>query len=267
MLADRPARTARHAGAKRVGLFLCLTIVAAGCPSFSTLQLPTTVPRNKVRETIGFELVQFETHDRKRYVVPQVELGTRLGVTNNVDVGFKLSYAGYVSAEAGFKVQLLRGPLDLAVAPAASAFALGVPSNNTASGSSSDHVRFLQVHLPILMGVDVSDTVTIAFGPKFLYSNMVGNFSSSSNQNVLIDGTFAGGFVSLPIEVSRSFWIAPEANVYESISDPGHGLQILGGLALFMGGHDYIKHPDNSPPVAPPQSPPAPPQPPTPAPP
>src|SRR5262249_53940234 len=145
---------------------------------------------------------------------------------------------GYISAEGGFKVQLLRGPLDLSVAPAASAFALGLPNNDGASGSSSsDHVRFFQFHLPILMGVDVSDAVTIAFGPKFLYSNMVGNVGSSSNQNLLIDGVFAGGFLSLPIEVSRSFWIAPEANVYESVSDPGHGLQILGGIGLFLGGH------------------------------
>jgi hypothetical protein len=162
---------------------------------------------------------------------PQFEFSTRYGLTDNMDVGFKLYLIG---AELGLKYQFLRGPLDVAIAPAASYISFG-----SSSGSSSGSISATYLHLPVLFGINLNDNVTLSFGPKFLYtfaSVTTSDTSSNDRSSAATSGLWLGGYVSLPLKVGHAFWIAPEINVYRPLKEDV--LLYQGGLAFLFGGAD-----------------------------
>ena len=158
----------------RIALIVGLGIVFAaltGCPSLSTMQTPRTVPQGQVRFGLGFEAVGIKTSARtdsstgtttpsQSVTFPQLELTLRYGVTDNLDIGGKLDPIG---AEAGFKYQFLRGPLDVAIAPAASYISIG-----SSSGDSSSSISATYLHLPVLFGLNINENVAIPLGLSFV---------------------------------------------------------------------------------------------------
>jgi len=227
----------------RIALLLGSGIVSlalTGCPSLSTMQTPRTVPQGQVRFGLGFEAVGIKTAARtdsagnttpsESVTFPQFELTLRYGVTDNLDIGGKLYLIG---AEAGFKYQFLRGPLDVAVAPAASYISIGSSSNGSSSSLSATYL-----HLPVLFGLNLNDNVAISFGPKFLYTIASISASDSGNDrsSAATSGLWVGGYVSLPLKVGHAFWLAPEINVYRPLKEDV--LLYQGGLALLFGGAD-----------------------------
>ena len=95
-----------------------MALTATGCPSLSTLQTPRTVPKGQVRFAFAPEVVGAHTTGDTA-TAPQTEFAIRYGVSDDIDIGAKLYLLG---AEFGAKFMLLRGGLDLAVAPSASYF-------------------------------------------------------------------------------------------------------------------------------------------------
>ena len=217
-----------------------VSLALTGCPSLSTMQTPRTVPLGQVRFGLGFEAVGIKTAARsdsstgtttpsQSVTFPQLELSLRYGVTDNLDIGGKLYLIG---AEAGFKYQFLRGPLDVAVAPAASYISFG-----SSSGSSSSSISATYLHLPVLFGLNLNDNVAISFGPKFLYTiASIAAGDTSDRSSAATSGLWIGGYVSLPLKVGHAFWIAPEINVYRPLKEDV--LVYQGGLALLFGGAD-----------------------------
>jgi hypothetical protein len=251
----------------RIALVLGTGIVSltlAGCPSLSTMQTPRTVPQGQVRFGIGFEAVGIKTAARtdsasgvttpaQSVTFPQFEFTARYGLTDNLDIGGKLYLIG---AELGLKYQFLRGPLDVAIAPAASYISFG-----SSSDSSSGSISATYLHLPLLFGLNLNDTVTISFGPKLLYTIASVTTSNSTNDrsSAATSGLWVGGYVSLPLKVGRAFWIAPEINVYRPLKEDI--LIYQGGLALLFGGPERPPAPEMPPPAwgpPPPGYPPAP---------
>jgi hypothetical protein len=240
----------------RIALILGSGIVSlalTGCPSLSTMQTPRTVPQGQVRFGLGFEAVGIKTAARtdssgtttpsQSVTFPQLELTLRYGVTDNLDVGGKLYLIG---AEAGFKYQFLRGPLDVAVAPAASYISFG-----SSSGSSSSSISATYLHLPVLFGINLNDNVAISFGPKLLYTiASVSAGDTSDRASAATSGLWLGGYVSLPLKVGSAFWIAPELNVYRPLKEDV--LVYQGGLALLFGGADHPPAPPPPPGWGPP---------------
>ena len=137
---------------------------------------------------------------------PQLELTLRYGVTDNLDIGGKLYLIG---AEAGFKYQFLRGPLDVAIAPAASYISIG-----SSSGNSSSSISATYLHLPLLFGLNINENVALSFGPKFLYTiASVTAGDTSDRASAATSGLWVGGYVSLPLKVGHAFWVAPRSRV------------------------------------------------------
>jgi hypothetical protein len=224
-------------------LAAALALGSTGCPSFSTLQTPRTVPKGKFRQALGLHMVSLRTNDGSKLILPVVEAGGRYGISDAVDIGGKFAYAGYFSAEGGLKFQVVRGALDVALAPAVSFLAF-----NGGSQGEENGFTFFHLHLPLLMGMQLSDDVVLGFGPKFLYSTMKESSSGTSSE-VLFSGTNLGGFVNLPIEIGRGFWIAPEINVYTPARDFGGSASVQGGLTFMYGGHEFRQDPNAPPPV------------------
>jgi hypothetical protein len=188
--------------ASRIALVLgsgIISLALTGCPSLSTMQTPRTVPQGQVRFGLGFEAVGIKTAARtdsstgtttpsESVTFPQFELTLRYGVTDNLDIGGKLYLIG---AEAGFKYQFLRGPLDVAIAPAASYISIGSSSGDTSSSVSATYL-----HLPVLFGFNLNDNVAISFGPKFLYTiASISANDTSSRSSAATSGLWLGGYL------------------------------------------------------------------------
>ena len=251
--------------------FVCGASIAAltlaGCPSLSTMQTPRTVPQGQARLGLGFEAVGIKTASHtdsngvttpgQSFTFPQFEFVARYGLTDNLDIGGKLYLIG---AELGLKYQFLRGPLDIAIAPAASYISFG-SSSSDANGTSSGSFSATYLHLPVLFGLNLNDNVAISFGPKFLYTfaSVSASSSGSDTASAATSGLWLGGYVSLPLKVSNAFWIAPEINVYRPLKEDV--LLYRGGLALLFGGGGPPPAPATPPPPWPPPAYPPPPPP------
>ncbi len=232
------------------GAFVALVplalLVMTGCPSLSTMQTPATVPKGEVRLGMGLESVGFSEKDSngtvKTDTVPQFEFNARYGLTDNIDVGAKLYLLGL---EVGGKYQFAKGDFEAAIAPAVSYISV-TDSENTNNGNSSTF-RVAYLHLPLLLGYKLTDSLELAFGPKVLYVIASGTVSDSSSQtSATSSGLMAGGFASIQLRLGKAFWLAPEINVYKPFAEGASGVIWQGGLALLFGGAP-------PPPMGPPQ--------------
>jgi hypothetical protein len=225
---------------------LVLGLAAGGCPSFSALQLPSTVPEGQLRMAVlvgggGALSGAMRPEDGPAPSAAQFEFSARYGLSSSVDVGAKLYLIG---GEVGVKWQPVRGRLDFAVAPAVSYAAF-----NLDPGTS---VNSLYVHLPLLFGWNVSDVVTLAFGPKLFFGKQFRTATPTRPELMIVDGFLAGLFVAVPVRVTRRFWIAPEVNAYASV-----GRGEFGATTIYTGGVGFLFGEDDRPAV-PPQEPVAP---------
>jgi len=207
--------------------------VLTGCPSLSTLQTPATVPEGDFRFAIGLEAVGVVSGGASG-TAPQAEFAARYGVSDNIDIGAKVYGLG---AELGLKWQFLRGGFDAAVAPAVSFISI---SSTGASGESAS-ISVFYFHLPLLFGANLSDSFTLAFGPKFLYGLFLGDVSTSSGDEFASGDVLMGGlYLGLPIRVGGAFWVAPEINVYTPFVAEGDAafdsVWWQGGIGLYFGG-------------------------------
>jgi hypothetical protein len=215
----------------RILLIPLASLLLSGCPSLSTLQTPRTVPKGQTRFGIGAEAVGISS-DGDSITVPQFEFSARYGLTDDIDIGAKL-YA--IGVELGLKYQFLRGPLDIAIAPAASYISVNTSVSGGSGEGADASVSVAHLHAPLLLGYNVSDSVTLGFGPKLLYVISTASVSSEdATDTVTGDGLLVGGFFSVPLRVGNAFWIAPEVNVYKPIGEDG--LVWQGGLVFLFGG-------------------------------
>jgi hypothetical protein len=211
--------------------------VCAGCPSFSTLQTPRTVPEGELRFGAlagGAGALSDEAGPGPRSA--QFELSARYGLTERVDVGVKLYALGI---EASLKWWMVRGPLDLAIAPAVS-----YASFDDRMGTQ---FNAFYAHLPLLLGWNISDRVTLSFGPKLMFGYQFRRGDVVRDDLLLIDGLLMGAYVSVPIRIGRAFWIAPEINAYSNLSNGAIGDTTIyqGGIAFLFGGPEAPAPPDD----------------------
>jgi hypothetical protein len=218
-------------------LVVGLAAVCAGCPSFSTLQTPRTVPEGELRFGAlagGAGALSDDTGPGPRSA--QFELSARYGLSERVDVGVKLYALGI---EASLKWWMVRGPLDLAIAPAVS-----YASFDDRMGTQ---FNAFYAHLPLLMGWNLSDRVTLSFGPKLMFGYQFRRGDVVRDDLLLIDGLLVGAYVSVPIRIGRAFWIAPEINAYSNLSNGAIGDTTIyqGGIAFMFGGAETPAPPDD----------------------
>jgi hypothetical protein len=211
--------------------------VLAGCPSLSTMQTPSTVPKGDVRFGVGFEGIGYKDASGS-VTLPQTEFSARYGVTDDIDVGAKLYFLG---AELGAKYQFLHGDFEASVAPAVAYISVSSDTSDSSGNSATTKVSVAYIHLPLLLGYKVSDTIELSFGPKALDTIASGSSSASSGSSsdassATASGFMAGGYFSIPIRLGKAFWVAPEINVYKPFADNTSGVLWQGGLVLLFGG-------------------------------
>ncbi len=219
----------------------------AGCPSFTTLGTARVIPKGETQVQIaigGQQLRDWSVSDSgalESITVPGFELGVSHAVSDTVEVGGKIWLVG---AELDSKFQLVRSAspgsgIDVALAPALSFYPLSMENNagDRATGGLA------WVHLPLLVGVNLSGGSQIILGPRISDSivwSSAGGVSESANL------FWMGGSLGIAFKAGDRFRIQPMVSAMYPVA-ASHGMQattdlafegviVQGQLALVFGG-------------------------------
>ncbi len=147
--------------------------------------------------------------------LPVVDLGYRVGVTDNIDIGVGLK--SWTNTMIDFKIALVQSDtFGLALDPAVGGFFFG------GGGGSAG---FLQYTIPVLIDLYFGDN-TLTFGPKFqgllIFASETTTGSSDSAHRALVGTTL--GF---DIAISPRFSVMPHGGFLYALDVPGDASAIF----------------------------------------
>ncbi|MCO4763894.1 MAG: hypothetical protein KC502_20440 [Myxococcales bacterium] len=136
--------------------------------------------------------------------MPFVELGTRYGITDDVEVGMRLG-AG-VQSDVKLSLKKPKNPdekLTIAIAPG-----LGYIGNfsGTPTGADGDDLHFVGATVPVYVTWGFSETVSMTVGPRVTWLMQYVETASASTTHTVAAGTS----LSVAWRVSKRVTIAPE---------------------------------------------------------
>lgn len=178
-------------------------LALAGCPAAQTWTTARTVAPGRFEHTVGVDFVGVTIEDRSvagetaiddpgLVGVPFVGYVLRVGLTDGLDAGLKLSSTGAFALDA--KVQLLRGRvLALALDPGALA---------------PFRFDYVYLNLPILLSLEVGNGFTVTLYPKSSYVVVIDPDTDNA-----IDGLLVGGGLGVQIRILPGFAVTPAVEV------------------------------------------------------
>lgn len=220
------ARILRLAVSTAAGAFLL------GCPNPDLYTTPRTLDPGKVQmqvalEGIGASWSTTQTNTTtnaagqqttstqqvsESFTVPMVPtVGVRVGVADGLDIGARIPNLDSLAVDA--KVRLLKGTLDLAVDPGIQGFYFSV--DNAGLG-------VVYLHLPLLVGFNVSKSVSLVASPGIAYAIATTSVSDSDGNQQQVEG--ASGVLGrlglgVNFRVSNSFSLQPEITFMKFFAD------------------------------------------------
>jgi hypothetical protein len=238
-----------------------------GCPNPNTYGTPRTTPSGKVAHTLALEGMHLRgdtkstsggrtVTETKSYTFPMFPTyQLRVGLHDRVDLGFRV--ANLSSLGLDVKINFLKSTsFDMAFDPGAQAFYIA-----TDSGSFG----VFYGHLPILLGLNLSENVTLVGSPGIVLVGATASSTSGGSDSITSAGGVLGRFgIALNARTSRKFAIQPEITGMKQFNDVG-GLIIVFGFGLNFGaqpsyapGSEDDKYPEDEDDKPPPMMTPAP---------
>jgi hypothetical protein len=221
-----------------------LGLLATGCPNPNTYGTPRTVAPGKVSHTIAAEWVgwrfqartptdptnptspdsEAEVTESGNVIVPPTYM-LRLGVSDRVDLGFRASNMTTLGADVKYNFVRSEG-FDLAIDPGVQWFALGL---NT-----------YHLHLPLLVGVNLSEAVTFMLTPGVMYGISTIKTGSDEADSALdrllsTEGLYGRLGVGVNFRITRSFALHPEVTFLRSFSKAAEDAPVSGAMSYMFG--------------------------------
>lgn len=203
-----------------VGVVCALGFLATGCPNPNTYGTPRTIPKGKVAHTIAAEGVGYRFTRRDAYVseteprdvstaipvLPSYML--RVGIVDRLDFGFRV--ANFTSLGVDLKANLVRTPsFDLAIDPMVQWAGLVVDTTH--------------YHLPLLLGINLSDSFSIVATPGIMYatSNLNQDEDFAEIEQLMgTTGLSARFGIGFDARVSPKFAVHPELTFMRALDPP-----------------------------------------------
>jgi hypothetical protein len=221
-----------------------------GCPNPNAYTTPRTLDRGQLQIQVAPEVIgasfnatttQTATANGKTitttqsssqsFVLPMAPtIGLRAGIADGFDVGARLQNLDSLAVDG--KIRLLKGTFDVALDPGLQGYRLTV--NNTGVG-------VLYMHLPVLLGVNLSKSVSIVASPGVAYALATATDSSSTGATGAATATGAFGELGLGLDIrtSKSFAIHPEISVMREFQNEDATMWIAGVGFNFGAQPDY----------------------------
>lgn len=228
--------------ARPMTLLAALAMLTA-CPSFTTMGTARTLPaqRGQLYLAPGYTvLTSFQrdsnSHEPLSIGLPNVEVGGRYGLTDDLELGGKVWFYG---AELDGKIALVRSPhldegINVALAPGISHMRF------TAGGSGSTAASYTWIHLPLLIGLAMPDGSELTLGPRV--SDMILSSGSGTQNAVWIGGSLGyaarlGSGMRLLPEVTLAYPVAGSSvSTATALDLRPKGTVVQVGLGLLFGG-------------------------------
>jgi hypothetical protein len=225
-------------------------VLLGGCPSPSLYTTPRTLDPGSLQGQVsieGFGAVFQQTTQTvnsngtttsQRATVSTITpspptMGFRYGVADGFEVGARLT--GFSSLAGDAKFRLLKGPIDLAVDPGMQAIDLG-GATSAATGA------VLYFNLPLLVGINLSEALSLVLSPGAVYCAATQNlaeFSDHTQAAFVSSGMLARLGVGVDIRTGRKQSVQPEITVMKSFQG-NESLMYFFGVGLNIGAQpDY----------------------------
>jgi hypothetical protein len=238
----------------RITASLGTAILLCGCPNPNTYTVPRTLDPGAVQFTVAPEAYGFsfkhttpaagmtpaQTTTVSGALPTLPTLGLRVGLADGFDLGARLpnldSFAGDV------KIQMLRGPADLAIDPGIQFIYLASSTTDSHGNSVSESAGVAYLHLPLLVGWNVSDSVTLVASPGIVYTIATASVSVSNNAQQAGTATGFMGRIGLGADfrTSKHFALHPEVTFMKGFNDADTLLYVV-GLGLNFGAQPNYK--------------------------
>ena len=188
-------------------------LALSGCYSFSTLGRARTIDKGHFQVFAAPEAFVVASGSGGN-VRPIAEAGVRYGLTDNIELGGRLTTVGLT---LGPRIQLRRSPhptsgLDIAVAPAV---AYTYPDK-------------LALEAPVLLGLNL-DRHQLVLAPRLVYQMRL----DVPGQDVPVSFLYAGASFGAALRVTESVTVLPEiALLGEVYADPGFSSNLARAMGL-----------------------------------
>lgn len=217
---------------RRLRIPLCVGAVFAlsGCPNPNVYTVPRTIDPGTVQVSVAPEFygVSFKQADgtTASAVVPTFPtVGVRVGIVPNFELGARAP--NFDSLAIDGKVLLLKGAFDLAIDPGVQSIFL-----STDSGSAG----IFHLHLPVILGLNLSDKLTLVLTPGVMYSAVTATVvtTNTAQQGGTASGLFGRLGLGVDVRIGRRFALHPEFTVMRGF-DSTETLLFVGGIGFNFG--------------------------------
>lgn len=209
------------------------TAALTGCPNPQTYGTPRTLDPGKITHTVAVEAWNYQTQPTAPGaqkisgtipMPPTYQL--RVGVHEMIDVGVRLPNLTSVGGDVKFNP--VRGKFDLAVQPGLQWFSISSKSSVNGQESSSS-VSAYYLHLPVMLGFNFSEAVSLVLTPGVTYTAIGGTASSDgASAAATTKGTWGRFGIGLDLRLSDKFAFHPEVTVMRAFTDEKTMMTFLG---------------------------------------
>ena len=224
-----------------IGLFYCAIIALAALPGCAVSSYTTAhnLEAGKANFWVAPQVMRVGVSGSPTSM-PFLELGTRYGITDDVEVGARLG----AGVQADVKIALRRPKVAFQGLTMSMAPGMGYIGNfsGTPTGADGDDLHFAGATLPLYLTWDFNPHVGVTFGPRTSWlMQYVETATASTTHTVAV-----GGSLSVAWRISPTFAIVPEVStavtIFRALTGAGSvfgtGQQAVlqAGIALVFGG-------------------------------
>lgn len=216
-----------------LGLLIC------GCPDPNTYTVPRTLGASEWQANFSPEVFGFHYRQSSGSVWGATPTGPsagfRYGVSERIDVGARLSSMG--SPQVDGKIQVVRGIVDVALDPGAQLLYVLVSRDSSGNTNGAQwNGAVLELYGPVLLGLNLSSSLTLVASPGIGYALRTPLVGSSSHSVIAAQ---AAGFMGrlgfgVDIRTSERFALHPEVTVMR-VFDEAQSVIAVVGLGLIIG--------------------------------
>jgi len=255
---------ARAGLALRIGFLAASSLVLFGCPNPNTYTTPRTIGSGHFQHSLAAEAWGFSIPaSQANYASGESLSGTfptlptytlRIGIGDSWEIGARV--ANMTSIGADLKWNFIKSSgLDLAIDPAFQIFEI-----SASDGSGTDEtIRVSYVHVPILVGINLSRTVSLVLAPGITWGFVSGTATSTNNgtdQASATTGAIGRFGLGVDFRLTPGFALHPEITFLRGLGTD-NTLIYMAGLGFNFGAMpNYDDVGGGPPPIPPPSAPP-----------
>lgn len=206
-----------------------LALLLTGCPNPNNYTTPRTAPAGKVSHSVAVEAFGYNAttsgeEDISGTIPTFPTYSLRVGLTDEMELGARV--ANLSSLGADFKWNFLRGEsFDAAIDPGFQWFSV-----STTSGTEDASLSVFYLHLPVLLGFNFSEDVTLVASPgvAFSFASSEVNTTDERDAATTTDGVMARLGVGFDFRISPKFAIHPQVTFLRTFEENAALLYMFG---------------------------------------